>query len=315
MLHHSKSDRTEEVLSLFEDDPIKIMINRINGYPAEEEKDFHPLAEFSTEYIESYLKERHKRTLKKEILNSEPGTAEHEIALDRGLDYGDGCITINEKIKKTRIWRYSLHLGPLASAAGASFFICSILHLSAVKCLFFIPISILIGWFASRLLIRLLPNFLDLSGVHEYELGTKKPPLRFFVIFFSIFLLACIILSMFWVGRNYEDRPLSYEDGYEHGLEDAGHAFEDAYEQGFEDARHAFFEENIEIALDDAYYFTAQKGYWHPEEAIRIIDIYNNPNKYPNEELPTQEEFSEAIESLCIFYEYFYGENYKDYYN
>ncbi len=204
MLRHSKNNQTEEVLSLLEDDPVKVMINRIHCCSVKEEKDCHPLAKYSTEYIESYLKERHKHTLKKEILSTEPGTAEHEVALDRGFDYGDGCITIDEKIKKTRIWRYSLQLGILSSSASASLFICAMLQLSILKWLFFVPLSTALGYLASRLIIHLLPEVLSFSGVHEWELGSSKPPLRFFVILFAIFLLACILLSLLSMGNHYE---------------------------------------------------------------------------------------------------------------
>ena len=105
----------------------------------------------------------------------------------------------------------------------------------------------------------------------------------------------------------------SYDDGYNQGTEDAWYSILEECET--EDPRESFFEENVYEVLSDAEHYTIRNSSWHPEEAVYIIDIYFNPDNYPDEDPPTHEEYLDAVESLCVFYEYFYGRHYEGYYD
>ena len=96
----------------------------------------------------------------------------------------------------------------------------------------------------------------------------------------------------------YEDsEDNSYETGYLEG-------FYEGYDQGFNEIENA-----VEEAIDYAEYF-------HPEEAMWIIEMYQTKvSYYPDGSLPTKEEYRQAIDSLIDFYEYFYNCKYENNYD
>jgi hypothetical protein len=74
------------------------------------------------------------------------------------------------------------------------------------------------------------------------------------------------------------------------------------YEAGFKEAYGEFYH-----AIDyEAVHYAKDNGGWHPEEAMCIIDAYENGEGY------TEEEYREAVRSLYCFYEYFYNSWYKE---
>ena len=115
----------------------------------------------------------------------------------------------------------------------------------------------------------------------------------------------------------------TYEDGYADGYSDAEAKMEylmedeffDSYDNGYDDG---YFEGSREGWIDhlekpgryleeEAVHYARQYSEWHPEEALAIIYSYQNGEPlYDDGVLPSHEEYLEAIESLCRFYEYFY---------
>ena len=101
-----------------------------------------------------------------------------------------------------------------------------------------------------------------------------------------------------------EQREAIYEKGYEAGYNDAP-----SYEVGFEDG---FREGHVDISIirSSAEHYAREHSGWNPEEALWIIDEYRAGDS-PSEELPTKEEYEEAITSLYRFYMYFYSGMYE----
>lgn len=101
--------------------------------------------------------------------------------------------------------------------------------------------------------------------------------------------------------NDYEEESSSWEDGYEAGYDEG---FYEGYNQGFNEMENAVAE-----AIDYAEYF-------HPEEAMWIIEMYQTKVSYhPDGSLPTKEEYLQAIDSLVDFYEYFYNWEYQNNYD
>ena len=103
---------------------------------------------------------------------------------------------------------------------------------------------------------------------------------------------------------SYHDR---YETGYIDGERDG---FDDGYDEGhWEGYKEGFGEAYYrfeEIALHDAVRYAEEYGGWHPEEAMEIIDAYENDELAFGKMSVTEEDYKKAVKSLYWYYEYFY---------
>ena len=121
--------------------------------------------------------------------------------------------------------------------------------------------------------------------------------------------------SIYEMERDAESEALEslYDEGYEEGSSsgyytgyDEGYSegyskgYDEGYNEGYSEVM-AHFENIIEY---DAIHYAREYSIFHPEEALCIIDDYENG------EPVTEEDYNEAIESLYRYCEYLY---YKEY--
>ena len=98
----------------------------------------------------------------------------------------------------------------------------------------------------------------------------------------------------------YYDYDSEWDEGYDEG-------YSDGYDDGFD---------HIWIAVYEAEHYAGEQGGWHPEEAMMIIDCYENGEAFwENGAPPSKEEYKEAIQSLYSFYQYFYCGMYEELYD
>lgn len=139
-----------------------------------------------------------------------------------------------------------------------------------------------------------------------------------FVTTLVLFALSICLLSCSQ-GRTYED---GYEDGYADGYSTAEsdmqylmeEEFLDGYDIGYDDGyREAEDEYNDYGWLEDeAIHYVREYSEWSPEEAMSVIEAYqNNEPFWQDGSPPSREEYLDAIESLIRFYEYFYCAMYE----
>ena len=93
---------------------------------------------------------------------------------------------------------------------------------------------------------------------------------------------------------------------------------DEMYAQGFEEGYQACYEDDEASASAasnlewEAVDYAREKSGWSPEEAWCVIEAYqNNEPWYQDGSAPTAQDYSEAIDSLIYFYEYFYGGHYE----
>lgn len=110
--------------------------------------------------------------------------------------------------------------------------------------------------------------------------------------------------------KTYEE---GYNDGYEDGYIDASNELSDygfdMYQEGYDEAYGDFVYGIIE---DEAVHYAVEHGGWHPEEAMCIIDAYENGEMAFGSMSVSEEDYKEAVKSLYFYYEYFYGGSYKN---
>ena len=139
-----------------------------------------------------------------------------------------------------------------------------------------------------------------------------------FVTTLVLFALSICLLSCSQ-GRTYED---GYEDGYADGYSTAEsdmqylmeEEFLDGYDIGYDDGyREAEDEYNDYGWLEDeAIHYVREYSEGSPEEAMSVIEAYqNNEPFWQDGSPPSREEYLDAIESLIRFYEYFYCAMYE----
>ena len=102
--------------------------------------------------------------------------------------------------------------------------------------------------------------------------------------------------------EGYEEGSSSgYDKGYDEGHDDGyNDGYNNGYDEGYSEAL-TYFESIIEY---DAIHYARENSDFHPEEALCIIDDYENGTPV------TEEDYNEAIESLYRYCEYLY---YKEY--
>lgn len=130
---------------------------------------------------------------------------------------------------------------------------------------------------------------------------------------------ALVILLFFLSGCSSS----SYEKGYEAG-----------YREGFSDAE-VMFDYDMDSIIDEQYYAGYMRGYnriddsfsdaeiyaldrseFSPEEAMMVIDSYENGTPFWNDEDPASEEdYQNAVRTLYYFYQYYFNGEFSHYEN
>lgn len=108
----------------------------------------------------------------------------------------------------------------------------------------------------------------------------------------------------------------TYDAGYEEGLS-VGQ--ENGYDEGYNEGYNNGYEIGRDERYDFGWYFeekaidyVREHNQWHPEEALMIIEAYqNNEPFYQDGSPPSEHDYNDAIESLMLFYDYFYSSKYK----
>ena len=115
--------------------------------------------------------------------------------------------------------------------------------------------------------------------------------------------------------RSYDD---GFEDGYDDGYSDAvlkmekkfSYWYDEGYWEGSREGWIDYLEKPGRYLEEEAVHYAREYSQWHPEEAMAIIQSYQNKEPLDGA-IPTYEEYIDAIESLLRFYEYFYCAMYK----
>ena len=148
---------------------------------------------------------------------------------------------------------------------------------------------------------------------------------RFFAVI-VLFALSICLLSCNYRGT-YED---GYADGYSDGYSDAESEMQYLIEEEFLDGYDIGRDDGYDIGYDDGYWeaeyeyndygwledeavhYARKYSEWHPEEAMWVIESYQNKEPFWQDgSPPSHEEYLDAIESLIRFYEYFYCAMYE----
>ena len=124
-------------------------------------------------------------------------------------------------------------------------------------------------------------------------------------------VVVCFIVMCSLSACSKETYDDAYEDGYNDGYSDAEFEMEDRlqdwYDFGYDEGQmdgHLLEEEAIEYVREHCDF--------HPEEAMEVIEAYHdNKPFWGDDSPPSHEEYLEAIESLYLFYEYFYCAMYE----
>ena len=128
------------------------------------------------------------------------------------------------------------------------------------------------------------------------------------LLMITIILALFISLSSCVSEKTYDD---GYFDGYEEGYNEghlyakdeySEHSF-DMYKEGYDEAYEDFLND---IVHDAAVFYAKEKGGWHPEEAMCIIDAYESGGMSYGQMPITEEDYKAAVHSLYYYYEYFY---------
>lgn len=139
-----------------------------------------------------------------------------------------------------------------------------------------------------------------------------------FVATLVLFALSICLLSCSQ-GRTYED---GYEDGYADGYSTAEsdmqylmeeeflYGYDIGYDDGYREAEDEY--NDYGWLEDEAIHYAREYSEWSPEEAMSVIEAYqNNEPFWQDGSPPSHEEYLDAIESLIRFYEYFYCAMYE----
>lgn len=154
-----------------------------------------------------------------------------------------------------------------------------------------------------------------------------------YLLYIGIAALVALYI-IFGISDMYGD---SYDRGYIDGFSKAEadgqyyaeQEYKIGYEEGYSDGLNAHSEDSYSDFDADAYWaeykvyaanhfgheaesYASIESEWHPEEALMIIECYEN-NEYSEEcgSVPTKQDFLDAVYSLMCFYDYFYGSRYE----
>ena len=124
-------------------------------------------------------------------------------------------------------------------------------------------------------------------------------------------IILVLALSLTLVACDAKTYDEGYSDGYADAKADMAYQLEeeffDGYDIGYEDG-----ERDGRWLEEDAVEFVREHCEWHPEEALEVIDAYqNNKPFWQDGSPPSNQDYLDAINSLAYFYEYFYGRHYE----
>ena len=124
-----------------------------------------------------------------------------------------------------------------------------------------------------------------------------------------MFLVFSVCLSLLTACAEESTYSYSYEDGYEDGYNDGqAEGYDNGYWEGYSEA-----EGDLDSIVGyNATQYASEYSGWHPDEAMCIIDAYENGECYYGNTPVTTEDYKDAIASLYHFYEYFYNAMYED---
>ena len=126
----------------------------------------------------------------------------------------------------------------------------------------------------------------------------------FFVILFCTFLMSGCSDS-------------SYDEGYSDGYEAARSEMEDEiawyiqeqYNEGYYDGY-----DRIKDSRSDAESYACVRSGFSPEEALMVIDAYENGEPFWNNgDPPSEEEYQDAARTLYFFYKYYFDGEFSIY--
>ena len=110
-------------------------------------------------------------------------------------------------------------------------------------------------------------------------------------------------------GAVYGNYNEEYDDGYEAGFDEGyGEGLWEGYKEGYSEAYYRF----EESALHDAVHYAEDYSGWHPEEAMYIIEAYENGDLAFGYMTVTEKDYKNAVQSLCLYYQYFYDALYYE---
>ena len=132
--------------------------------------------------------------------------------------------------------------------------------------------------------------------------------------FFVIAVIAILICGLSSCGKSDYVRDQEakeeaiyqrgYEDGYDEGRYDG---YEDGYDEGYFYGYEDGYNDSKSDIVIEAIFYAKEKGGWHPEEALMIIDAYRNKEPfYEDGSSPSKQDYYDAIDSLIYFFEFFY---------
>ena len=136
--------------------------------------------------------------------------------------------------------------------------------------------------------------------------------------FAAIIAVLSLVLCLSACGKGYYEDGYAdgYADGYSDAESDMQYLIEDKclewYDMGYDDGWVDNIDEIGRFFEEEAVDFVRDHCEWHPEEAVGIIEAYqNNESFYEDGSHPSRQDYLDAIDSLIYFYEYFYGSYYE----
>lgn len=149
-----------------------------------------------------------------------------------------------------------------------------------------------------------------------------------FIAVAVLFTLVICLLSCSYEGTYDEGYSEGYDDGYSDakfemeclieeeylGRYDSGYdnGYWDGYLEGSREGWIDRLEDPGRYLEDEAVHYARKYSEWHPEEAMVIIEAYQNNEPLPDENsVPSKQDYLEAIDSLIYFYDYFYSARYE----
>lgn len=130
---------------------------------------------------------------------------------------------------------------------------------------------------------------------------------------FLILLCSTLIFGLSSCDKQESSYNGEYDDGYQEGHWDG---FDDGYDEGLWEGYKEGFDEAYyrfeNLSLHDAARYAEEYGGWHPEEAMEIIDAYENDELAFGKMSVTEEDYKKAAKSLYLYYEYFYNGLYHE---
>lgn len=131
-------------------------------------------------------------------------------------------------------------------------------------------------------------------------------------LFLILFITSCSSLEKSKDKKTVSNDNIYQNNYYSGEAENYDEIFDDGFDEGFIEGYYSGFYE-IYNSVHEAEHYALDKGGWHPEEAVAVIEMYRTKvSYYPDGSIPTEEEYLDAINSLVAFYEYFYSAKYEE---